>query len=133
MKNEFTQLLLADPRITAFVGNRIDWGISPQGLPAPRLTMHRISKVNQNTMKGQDALSTYRIQIDIIAPTHDQADQISQVINKAIGGRTALIGGVEFGGIFAAGSRSGHAGTEAELIHIIRDDYFINCKTRAEA
>lgn len=103
MEEAFRALLRASNDVTAFSGDRINWGAHPQSHPWPAIVLTVISDGEGHTLGGPDGLSRARVQVDCYALTYAAAKTMSRAVRTALDG---FRGGI-FQGVFLAGVRDG--------------------------
>lgn len=96
--------LLADPGVAGLVGDRIHWGIVPQGTPLPYVRLQVVSDPRPQHLKGYEGARTSRVQSDSFAATYAASRAIAEAQVAALT-EPADHGGVRFGGIAAQGPR----------------------------
>jgi hypothetical protein len=72
--------LLADGTISGLVGTRIDWGLRPQGMPLPAITLTLIPTPRDYHMGGAQRTQHYLVQIDCWASSYASADAVRQAV-----------------------------------------------------
>lgn len=85
-------------------GNKVYWGIVPQGAALPYLRMQAISDPRPEHLQGYDAARVTRVQIDCFASTYAAARALAEAVIAAVSTPTTT-GGVRFGRIKAEGPR----------------------------
>lgn len=107
MQVELRSLLLADGPLAELVGARIDWGVSPQGAPLPRVTMQLIGDNGQgHVFEGGDGLYQGRVQINCYGKSYAEAAAVASAVKGLLDGYRA--GG--FRGVFCVSERDEYAG-----------------------
>lgn len=89
MEEEFRTLLRATTAITDVVGQRVEWGVHPQGDPFPAIVLNVVSGFDGVHMNGTGPYEG-RIQVDCYGLTYGTAKQVSRAV---IGALNAYRGG----------------------------------------
>ncbi len=76
--------LLDDQTVRSHVGDRIYVDVMPQNEPLPVIILDVLSDVPEPTAGGHSALKAARVQVDAIAETRKQANQIADAVDAAI-------------------------------------------------
>lgn len=116
MEEEFRAALLASAAVTAYVGNRIDWGARVQGKALPAVVLYVIDDSEASTYTHPSGLSQGRVQVDCYAETYKDAKLLSRAVREVLDG---YVGG-GFLGIFHAGTRDGREGGSNEATRPFR-------------
>lgn len=96
-------LLTGTSAVAAICGQRVFWGVIPQGAAAPALTLNIISGSDAPHLRGTDGLWVYRVQVDCYAKDRPAARSLSQAVVTALNGYRAASPGIA--GIFIDGTR----------------------------
>jgi hypothetical protein len=72
--------LLADPTIAGLVGQRVDWGLRPQGKPLPAITLTLVPTPRGYHMDGPQATQIHRVQIDCWAESYKAASDLRDAV-----------------------------------------------------
>jgi hypothetical protein len=86
MQQTFRALLKGAPSVTAFCGERIDWGARLQGDGYPAIEMHLIGDVAGHTLTGSDGLSSGRVQVDCYAKDYVEAAALAKAVGLVLDG-----------------------------------------------
>lgn len=86
--------------------DRVYWVDRPQTSALPSITLQVVSGDYPQTHEGLQATRENRVQMDVWATSHLQAQQIMRAVVPALVGRT-VSNGVEFKGTFFEGERDG--------------------------
>jgi hypothetical protein len=91
------------------VGNRIDWGLRPQGDPLPAITLWTISDRDDVTHDGPSGLVETRVQVDCWARTAGAAKLLGRKVRSLLSGARADTGGIRFDVRLVSGRQSQEA------------------------
>lgn len=116
MEEELRALLLADVDVAALVGNRVDFGGSPEGTRDPRIVGWTIDDAEGHSTSGPDGLSQGRVQLDCYGETYKSAKLLSRAVRRALDGYS----GGGFQGIFLDGVRDTREGGSNEAYRPMR-------------
>lgn len=106
MQQELRALLMGDAAIAAIAGTRIDWGVSAQGAPLPRVVLHLIGdNVQGHTFAGGDQFYQGRVQINCYAKTYGGAVALGNAVAAKLDGLKAA----SFRGVFCLSQRDEYA------------------------
>lgn len=108
--------LLADATVGGFVGTRIDWTVRPQSTALPAIVMTKISDGRPQHLKGFKTLRQSRVQIDVLASSRAQVEQITEAVIAAIAGPFNQ-SGVQFGRTFIDTVTDRGASTDTGFVH----------------
>lgn len=100
MEADFRALLLSSTAVTDVVGQRIHWGVKPQGGAFPCVVLNAVTERVEYTYSGAVDLERSRVQIDCYATSHKQATDLSRVIKNLISGYSGTVGNTAIEGIF---------------------------------
>lgn len=79
MEEEFRAILLASGGLSALVGDRINWGVHPQGQAFPAIVLNLVSGFEGIHMNGTGPFEG-RVQVDCDAETYADAKRISRAV-----------------------------------------------------
>lgn len=118
MKESLTQRLLAAAPVAAICGDRINWGLNPQGSARPCVRLTQVSNPRRYHLKGETNLYAARVQVDCFGDSYTTADAL----------RTAIIADLSAQGwdlirvVFIIDERDGtHATAPNPVFHVITD------------
>lgn len=120
-------LLNDTPAITAQVGTRIYPLIVPEDVQKPALAYQVISESRDYIMAGQDAVTTSRVQITIVAENVAQMDTAAQTLRNALSGYSGTISNKKVYLIALENEYDG-AVADGESLRVLRQDYTIRWK-----
>ena len=109
-----TRLLNAAP-VAAIVGNRISWGVRPQGEAYPSIVLTIVSDPRPQDYKGNIAHRSTRVQADCYGTTRAQVVALREAVIAAIV-PTATVGGVTFRRAFIENVVNRDAHTDTGLV-----------------
>jgi hypothetical protein len=126
MEEDLRAALLANPGVAAILGARASWDALPQGTTWPAACLYVVSTVPGYTMKGQDRLVAYRVQIDVTAETVAGSKNAARAVIGALSGLRS--GAIE--GCFWSSRRdvSTADATEADRLYTVQLDFIVNHK-----
>lgn len=118
MKTALRARLKADATIAALVGDRVDWGLRPQGKSLPAISLTAIPAPRDYHMGGAQVTQHHLVQIDCWAATYKTADEL----------RSAVIAELEpasgqFQGSFVIRDHDMPERVETEVIHRASIDF----------
>lgn len=131
MEPAFTSLLLGYAPLSAFIGERINWNLFPQGIASPAIRLSLISRVTRYHMQGADALDEARLQVDVrvLSPPDNDAGGYAtahgaaSAVKACLSGYRGTVGDRYFGGIFLLSERQTAEQAENELFHRFSMDF----------
>jgi len=123
MHEDFQALLEDDAATAGLVGDRITWGLLPQGTQNPAIALHEISATPQYTMNGQDGLLPTRVQVDCRGTSFASAMAVARKVRAVLSGYKGTKGATTFAAIFQLGGRSSSGRTDAEVFHTVSTDF----------
>ncbi|MGE6693348.1 tail completion protein gp17 [Sphingobium limneticum] len=85
------RLLRSDP-VTAIAGQRLSWGLRPQGEPLPGLTLQVVSDPRPSHLKGPDGARYTRLQADCWGETAAQALALAKAVIETLQPPTTIDG-----------------------------------------
>jgi hypothetical protein len=103
MDNALWTLLTTTSAVTAICGQRIYWGVIPQGAASPAMTLNIISGSDAPHLRGTDGLWVYRVQVDCYAANRPEARALSGAVVGALNGYRAASPGIA--GVFVDATR----------------------------
>lgn len=80
MKAALRTRLLADATISGMVGQRIDWGLRPQGKALPAIRLTKIATPRDYTMEGAQATQFHIVQADCYAATFKAVQDLGDAV-----------------------------------------------------
>lgn len=87
--------LLRARLLSSVAGVPADWGMTAQGISAPRLVLYRISGGDDYSSSGRTVLTRDRVQIDCYAAGVGAAKLLARQVKTALSGwRSGIIRGV---------------------------------------
>ena len=95
METQLRTRLLNASAVAAIVGNKVHWGVRPQGEAYPSLVLTIVSDPRPQDYKGNIAHRSTRVQADCYGTTRAQAVSLREAVIAAIV-PTATVGGVTF-------------------------------------
>ena len=101
MKIELRALMLADPKLSALVAGRVDWGERPQGDAMPAVVLTQISGGDVYHHKGRSNWRDARVQVDSFGADYASANATAEAVADLLSG---YFGGI-FQGVFLLASR----------------------------
>lgn len=122
MEADFRALLAGDTALAALVGDRIDWGIIPQGIADPNIVLYRIASAPAYTMQGADELDSVLVQASIRALSHASALAVRDALVARVSGFKGTVGVTDFRGIFIRAERHGSEKPNNVLYHTVQLD-----------
>lgn len=120
MEQAITALLLADARVKAIGGNRLNWLRAPQKTPRPYGILSWISGRPDYHALGASGLVNARLQIDAYGETYKQASDLIEVILDLLSGFRGEFSGVRFNGIFIDSRRDLPASDSGDVTPLFR-------------
>lgn len=129
MNEDLLALLAADAGVLALVGDRISWGLVPQGSTDPAIAMHEISSLPTYTMEGQVDLVPVRVQIDARGLTFHSAMTVARAVRAKLSGFSGTEGGTEFLGIFQVSGRTLFEKAGDRVYHTVSTDFEIHSRS----
>lgn len=100
MEEAFTDLLLADVGLVALCGNRIHWGIQPDGVQRfPYLNLTVVSDPVAYYLDGEAGVQEVRVQLDAWAESYLGAVAVQRAARALLSGYIGTIGTVAFSGM----------------------------------
>lgn len=96
MEQDLINQLLAQPALTAVVGQEITFDVRNPAAGLPALVLHKISGVPDYTTQGQSGLTPYRVQFDALGVTVVEALAVQRAVLLAIGQLAAPFAGIGF-------------------------------------
>ena len=128
MEEDLRAILFATSSLTDLVGDRIDWGSSPQSVARPNVVMHLVGGAQDLTMKGPDGLFSGRVQIDCFANSFDAAKLSARAVEDVLSGyRNGA-----FRAVIHLATRDGREGGSNEADRPYRSSLDFNVNWRAE-
>lgn len=121
-------LLSGSTAIAAICGQRIFWGMTPQGEAIPALVLTIISGSDQPHLRGTGGLWTYRVQVDCYASHRPQARALSEAVCAALNG-AGLENTDGLRGAFVDGTREDFEDSALGRPARISHDFIINWRT----
>jgi hypothetical protein len=80
----FREYLISQPGVSGLIGDRVYVSMLKQGATLPAIVMHdSISGTSYEHLTGGDGLASRRVQIDCVASTVDEAEQLREEVRKA--------------------------------------------------
>ncbi len=100
MEEAFTNLLLGDAGVTALCGDRIHWGIQPDGVQVfPYVNLTLISDPVVYYLDGEAGVQRARIQLDAWAESYLDAVAVQRAVRSLLSGYLGTVGSIAFSGI----------------------------------
>ena len=96
--------LIAAAGVTAIVGQKVYWGITPQGTVLPYVRLNTISDPRPEHLQGYDGSRITRVQADCFAGSYATARALAEAVIAAVAD-PATVGTVRFGRTKAEGPR----------------------------
>lgn len=121
MEQHLRSLLLARPEVSALVGERVDWGVRPQGDPAPAICLAVIFDGPADHSLDGPGISRARIQIDSFAGHYADAKAVSSAVRTMLDG----YGDGVLTSCFLAGARDLQDGDGDLRMHCVSADYLV--------
>lgn len=100
MESDLRSLLLANPTLTALVGNKIYWDEIPQTTKRPAIVMYLVSGLAGYHAQGADGLNTTRVQFDCQSLVVSEKWAIARALEDALSGFRGIQGDTQFQGMF---------------------------------
>ncbi|MGI3169986.1 DUF3168 domain-containing protein [Pseudooceanicola sp. C21-150M6] len=124
MEEELRELLRGETGISGLVGERVDWGVTPQGTAYPNIVLNTVGGAEGMTMQGPDGLFMGMVQVDCYGETYASAKTVSRAVIAVLNGYRAD----GFKGVFLASTRDSRDGgtNEAERPFRVSLDFNIN-------
>jgi len=126
--------LLADPAVTAIIGNRLYPVQLPQGIRAASVIYNRISETESYHNSAPSALMATRFQFDSVSQLVDEATLLADAVKERLGGFAGAIayappdGVVNVEGIFFDNGREDY--DDALEFYRVSRDYVVWYKER---
>jgi hypothetical protein len=122
MEEAFRTHLLATAGLIAIVGDRINWGLRPQGSPIPDVSLHLISDLPDLTLSGATHWNKARVQADSRAVTYKTARDIGRffalpVAKGGLHGFRGTMSGIRFRLFVLDSDVTAENGTEGVVNH----------------
>lgn len=128
MDSALWTLLTGSAAVTAICGQRIYWGMAPQGAGLPAVVLTIVSGADQPHLRGPDGLWRYRVQVDCYAANRPQARSLSEAICGALNG-AGLANTTGIRGAFVDGTREDFEDAAHGRPSRISHDFIINWRT----
>lgn len=133
MKEALLSLMLADARLAALVGARINWDVFPQGIASPAIRLARLGGAVGMHMRGVDGLDGALVQVDVRARAPEgndaggaaEAEAVARAVTALLAGYRGTHAGTHFAGVFPIADRSGAEKIESEVFHLVSLDFDI--------
>lgn len=126
MEEALVAYLLAYAPLTALVGQRINYTVTPQGRAEPRVVLTVVSSLPEYADDGEADLTATRVQVDCFAPSNADALAASRLVFARLSAISAVIGGVDFQTIEkVAEAHSFEEPPDGVRLHRVRQDYMI--------
>lgn len=125
MEEALTTRLLATSGLTSLVGNRIYWGIRPQGTTVPAVVLNKISATRLYPNDGPDGLVEARIQFDCWGATFTSVLNVARAIRNSFNGLSFTDGGVTFQAFFIDSERQSVEEGTPERLHRFSMDFLV--------
>lgn len=81
IEKTFRSLLLADPTVSALVGERVLYGAMPQRPTFPRVQITKVSKTSGLLLSDAVGMNQVRVQVDCWARSIDEARALADAVN----------------------------------------------------
>lgn len=121
MDNALWSLLTGSAAVAAICGDRIYWGMAPQGVEGSRLVLNIISGADAPHLRGTDGLWFYRVQIDSYGDDRPAARALDVATVALLNGHR----GGGFDAIFIDTTREAHESGAAGRPFRLSTDYRI--------
>jgi hypothetical protein len=108
--------LIADAGVIAIAGQKVYWGIAPQGTALPYIRLNTISDPRPENLQGYDAARVTRVQADCFSSSYAQARALAEAVVSAVALPTTA-GGIRFGRTKAEGPRDLGEDTASGFVH----------------
>lgn len=115
METAFRTRLKNDAGVAALVGNRIDWGVRPQGSISPCVVLTIVSDPRPQHMGGNIDQRATRVQLDCYGPTRASVVTLREAVIAAIL-PPAVVSGVDFQRAFIDTVRNFDAHTDTGVV-----------------
>lgn len=126
MQEALIAYLLAYSALTALVGQRINWTVTPQASADPRVVLTVVSDVPEYADDGEAGLAETRVQVDVYAATYKAATDIARLVFARLSAVSDTIGGVDFQDIEMVNSSSSfETPPDGVNLYRVRQDYMI--------
>lgn len=122
MNTALWALLTGTTAITALCGDRIFWGVAPQGTARPYLVLSIVGGADQPHLTGTDGLWKYRVQIDALADHRPQAAALAAAVVAQLNGYQST----NLRGIFVDATREEFEDAAIRRPSRISHDFIIN-------
>jgi hypothetical protein len=109
MEEALLAALAANAAVAALVGDRIGWGLRPQGEGLPAICLHLVSAPRTYTLAGRVPTVHRLVQVDCWGGAFDDAKLTARAVQAALDTLTAA----PFQGAFLEGERDDSAEREA--------------------
>lgn len=120
MEEQIIAALLADPDVSALVGNKVYPGRVPQGVLPPAIVFNTVASVPEYADGGEIGLTESSIQIDCWAETYGSAKVISRAVSKLLSGKWFTAGDVEFQFVLQDSARD----LSTDSVRVNQADYY---------
>jgi len=110
MEEELRARLLGVPAVSGIVGDRVNFGVHPQGAPLPGVVMNTVSDAQGAFLAAPDGLSEARVQVDCYAESYGGAKVLARAVRAALAGYEG--GAIQ--GVIELSLRDGFAGDTAD-------------------
>lgn len=121
MDEDLWTLLSAAAGVSEHAGDRLFWGLAPQGTPCPYVVLTIVSGGEGADLAGPDGLHEYRVQIDSYAPDRPDARALSGAIADLLNGYSDS----NFRGVFLEGTRESSAEAASGRLRRFSQDFNI--------
>lgn len=121
MEQHLRSLLLARPEVSAIVGERVDWGLRPQGDPAPAICLTVIFDGPADHSLDSPGITRARVQVDNFAQSYAEAKALASAVRIMLDGyRDDVVTSC-----FLAGARDLQDGEGDLRMHCVSADYLV--------
>lgn len=121
MEQHLRSLLLARTEVSALVGERVDWGLRPQGDPAPAICLTVIFDGPVDHSLDGPGISRARIQVDSFARSYGEAKAIGSAVRTMLDGYSDAV----LTSCLLAGARDLQDGDADLRMHYVSADYLL--------
>lgn len=127
MEEALTAIVLEDPGVVSAVGQRVHWGVRPQGSALPAIVFNRITGIRDYHMQGASGFVESRIQGDCYGATYTAAKEAARALIALLSGYRGIQDDIEFKGAFIDSERdlTEIDGAAPENHHRVSVDFFI--------
>lgn len=121
MEEALRALLLGATAVTSKAGQRVDWGLRPQGQPMPAIALTVINDGAESHSLDGAGVSQALVQVDCYGATYGAAKTLARAVRVLLDGKTTAA----FQGIFLNGARDLSETDSVTPIHRVSMDFTV--------